>query len=278
MICAAALAIGPLLGAGCGSQAAESKRVDPAQAEAAVRQLVLRSHGKPLRSIRCPGRIVARRGATFQCRLVAANGSTATITEHVEDNSGHVAVGLLDLHVTSAPSGIALGTPVRIRSVPQQGPREALVLSVGRPIDPDVAGDGASEGSFSAGEVWPSTADQAGGGRTIHVRFVDLPVRVANTGRVPVRVMITGGASDQQGREAAAVLRSGQTWPWPHGRQPDWTSRQGSPIAPGARMTRYITFPVETGSRVTQISLSPTALHRGLVLTMLPDVVTFRGP
>ncbi len=43
-------------------------------------------------------------------------------------------------------------------------------------------------------------------------------------------------------------------------------------------MTRYITFPVETGSRVTQISLSPTALHRGLVLTMLPDVVTFRGP
>jgi hypothetical protein len=179
-------------------------------------------------------------------------------------------------HLTSTAGGLALGQVVRIRSLPQRAPAAAVMLQADQPIDPGTAENGATGGSCTADQVWPSTAP--GGGQTVTVRFVNLPVRVANTGRTPVRIEIDADVTDDRGREASAVLSANQEWPGPHGRRPDWTSSQGPPIAPGAIVTRYITFPVATGSTITSIALSAQRVRSGGVETMVPDGVRFRGP
>jgi hypothetical protein len=263
---------------GCGTQAEGYKQVDHSQAVALVRKLVARYRGKPLRSVRCPSGILAKPGTTFVCRLVGANGSTATILEHVKSRSGRLAVGIDDLRVTPVVSGNALGTPVTVRNLPQLRPQTRLTLVAGQPIDPGQAENDARGGTFSAAQVWPSTAHAAGVDQVVQVRFVNLPVTVTNVGRAPVRIMITGAATDDQRREAGGVLRSDAAWPGPHGRQPDWTSRQTPPITPGGHITRYITFPIERGSQITEFSVAPNVLYHGAVLEMVPDVVDFRGP
>lgn len=108
------------------------------------------------------------------------------------------------------------------------------------------------------------------------MRYINLPVTVTNVGPGAVRVIITGGATDDRGREANSVLRDNVAWPGPHGRQPDWTSSQSPPIAPGAHATRYITFPLERTSQVATFSLSPQLLSSGREL-MSPQDVTFRA-
>jgi hypothetical protein len=79
---------------------------------------------------------------SFQCQLVAANGGTAAITEHVVINSGRLTVAAGDLRVTSAIAGKPLGTPVKFRNIPQLPPRVSLILVAGRPIDPGWAQNG----------------------------------------------------------------------------------------------------------------------------------------
>jgi hypothetical protein len=261
---------------GCGTQAVDYKQVDHGQAVALVRKFVARYGSKPLRSVRCPSGILAKPGTTFVCRLVGANGSTATIIEHVKSRSGRLAVGIDDLRVTPVVSGNPLGTPVTVRGLPQLRPQARLTLVAGQPIDPGRAENDAREGSASAAQVWPSTA-HAGGDQVVQLRFVNLPVTVTNVGRAPVRIMITGAATDDQRREAGGILRSDAAWPGPHGRQPDWTSRQMPPIRPGGQITRYITFPVERGSQITEYSVAPNVLYHGAVLEMVPDVVDFQG-
>jgi hypothetical protein len=176
------------------------------------------------------------------------------------------------------PRGLALGKAVAFHSVPGIGPAVSLKLVAAAPVDPGTAEDGSSQGTFQAGQVWPATANQSSAQETVDVRFVNVPVQVENAGHKPVRVVLTGGATDEDGHEAGSILRQDQVWPGPHGRQPNWTANDGPPVAPGSIVTRYLTFPVERGRRITQISVSAETVAGGATRTTEPDAVTYRGP
>lgn len=264
-----ALLAGALALAGCG---ASTRRVDRTRAEAQIRHLVARNHGKPLRSVWCPAGIAAKQGTRFQCRFVSASGSAGTITEHITSDTGSLTVGVDDVNVPAARLGLGLGTPVRFRNIPGLAPRAALVLVAGPPVDPGWAADGTSVLSLPTSLVWPSP----GAGGRLTVRFVNVPVTVTNLGRAPLRVALTGAATDEQGRDTAEVNRDDSAWPGPHGRQPDWTSRRNPPIEPGTRATRYITFPIAQGSRMTVFSVWPMAVtSSGGTTEMSPESVSF---
>jgi hypothetical protein len=181
-----------------------------------------------------------------------------------------------DVHVTASRRGLALGTPVRFRNIPRLRPRVALVLVAGRPIDPGWGDDGVRFTSAPASQVWrevePGPAKQI-----VQMHFVNLPVTIANVGPTPVRVTLTGGATDDRGREAVAVLRGNSAWTGPHGRRPDWTSAQTPRIEPRRSVTRYITFPIRGDSRAAQFWLSPILLSSPEVSVMSPDTVVFRA-
>jgi Domain of unknown function (DUF4333) len=257
--------------AGCGSPAV----IDHKKAEAAFRKLVASYHDKQPTLVQCPAGIAAKKGATFECTVTIANGSRATVTEHILNDSGSLAVGLEDLHVPHAPKsgGLALGTAVRFRNIRQLPPAVSLALLPGRPIDPGSAQNGATEGAFPAAQLWPATSPGSNS-QLVQARFINLPVTVHNFGNTPVRIKIQAGATDSQGRETNTV---DLTWPGRHGREPDWTSRQNQSIAPGATVTRYLTFAIERNERVAQFSMSPLVLNHGQTL-LQPEIVTFRGP
>lgn len=266
-----ALVAGTLAVAGCG---ASIRHVDKRRAEALIRQLVAQHHGRPLRSVWCPAGIDANEGTTFECRFVSASDSAGMITEHVMSDTGRLAVGLDDVHVTASRLGLALGTPVRFRNIAGLLPRAALVLVAGQPVDPGWGENGTGDALIPTGLVWPSS----GAGGIVTVRFVNVPVTITNLGRAPLRVLLAGSATDEQGRVAAEIKRDDSEWPGPHGRRPDWTSRRNPPIKPETRATRYITFPIEQSSRAIVFSLSPMSVSSsGMTSLLSPESVSFRA-
>jgi len=195
--------------------------------------------------------------------------------EHVKSDAGRLAVGGDDVQVTARSLGLAPGTPVRFRNIPGLAPRVALVLVAGRPVDPGWGDNGTGYASLPAGQVWPSPGLVG----MVAVRFVNVPVMITNVGRAPLQVKLAGAATDEQGREAGEVNRDDSAWPGPYGRGPDWTSRRQSPIRPGARATRYITFPIARGSRAIVFSLWPMLVSpSGGTSSMSPESVSFRAP
>jgi hypothetical protein len=258
--------------AGCSSQAV----IDHKKAEALVRGLAKSNHAKLL--VRCPSGVVARKGATFECAVTNATGSPATVTVHVLNASGSLTIGLEDLHLPPAVSGsgLALLTPVSFRNIPQLRPSVSVVVVPGRPIDPGSAQDGSTTGSFPPAQLWPGSSTVLSS-QLVQARFVNLPVTVTNVGRAPVRIKIEVGATDSEGRETNSILRDDLRWPGPHGREPDWTSRQSEPIAPGVIVTRYLTFAIARSERIVQFSISANLLYHGET-GLRPEIVTFRGP
>jgi NAD(P)H-hydrate repair Nnr-like enzyme with NAD(P)H-hydrate epimerase domain len=79
--------------AGCGETT-----IDKGKAEDLARKAV--SHvGVPVKSVSCPSGVKAKKGASYDCQLVFANGQKATLTFHQTNDSGHVIAGPSDLHV-----------------------------------------------------------------------------------------------------------------------------------------------------------------------------------
>lgn len=239
-----------------------------------IRRLVARNHGRPLRSVWCPAGTVAKAGTSFECRFESASGAGGTITEHVMSGKGRLAVGLDDVQVTAPSLGLAPGTPVRFRNVPGLRPPVALVLVAGRPVDPGWGEGGPGYASVPAGQVWPSP----GAVGSVTVRFVNVPVTIINVGHAPLQMRLAGTATDQQGREAGEVNREDPAWPGPYGRGPDWTSRLSPPIQPGARATRYITFPIARRSQAIVFSVWPMLVSpSGATSSMSPESASFRA-
>jgi hypothetical protein len=163
---------------------------------------------------------------------------------------------------------------VRFRNIPGLPPRVALVLVAGRPVDPGRGDNGTGYASVPAGQVWPSPGLVG----MVAVRFVNVPVTITNLGRAPLQVKLTGSATDEQGREAVEINRDDSAWPGPFGRRPDWTSRLGPPIEPGAGETRYITFPIARGSQAIVFSLWPMPVSSsGGTSSLSPESVSFRA-
>ena len=81
--CALALAV-----AGCGKT-----EVDRAKAEGFVRSFF----NPEAQSATCPDGVEAKRGRTFTCTAVLADGKRRIVTVHVLDDQGRVQIGLADV-------------------------------------------------------------------------------------------------------------------------------------------------------------------------------------
>jgi hypothetical protein len=77
--------------AGCGEV-----KIDSGKAEDLVRKVAAKGQ---LKTVTCPEDVKAEKGATFDCDLVLADGTKATLTIHQEDDQGKIRTGPGDLHV-----------------------------------------------------------------------------------------------------------------------------------------------------------------------------------
>jgi hypothetical protein len=83
-----------VLVAGCGDTT-----IDQKGAEKLARQ-VADSGQIRLKTVSCPSGLKAKKGASFDCDLVYADGTKATITLHQLDDTGHVRTTGRDIHVS----------------------------------------------------------------------------------------------------------------------------------------------------------------------------------
>ena len=89
-----------LLVAGCGGTTISGQKAD-----ALVKRVLTQ---KP-KSVNCPDGLTPKKGATFQCKVVFANGDAGTITLHETNNSGHAVTGSRDIRVDTISSSAATG-------------------------------------------------------------------------------------------------------------------------------------------------------------------------
>ena len=77
--------------AGCGET-----KIDQKGAEGLAKKVVTAS-GVQVKSVSCPSDVKAKKGADFDCDIVADDGSKGTITLHQEDDKGHVITSAADI-------------------------------------------------------------------------------------------------------------------------------------------------------------------------------------
>jgi hypothetical protein len=66
------------------------KQIDTGRAEAEIKRDLSAQTGAPLRSVRCPDEVDAKKGARFSCTAVASDGSRIPIRVVQTDGNGGV--------------------------------------------------------------------------------------------------------------------------------------------------------------------------------------------
>ena len=84
-----------LLMAGCGG-----KTIDHVKAERFVSDHL---EGPRPSSVECPKGVESKKGRTFGCTVIFADGTSATVTVHVVSGSGRVSVSPADFHAHQGP-------------------------------------------------------------------------------------------------------------------------------------------------------------------------------
>jgi hypothetical protein len=80
--------------AGCGETVIGQKGAED------LAKKVASSAGVKLKSVSCPSGLKAKKGADFDCKLVAQDGSKGTITLHQLDDKGHVRTSAADIRAS----------------------------------------------------------------------------------------------------------------------------------------------------------------------------------
>ena len=86
--------------AGCGGPTVSAQKAEA---------LVKRSLDQKATSVKCPNGLAIKKGASFKCHIVYANGDLATVTLHETNNNGEVAAGSNDLEVNTIGAAAARG-------------------------------------------------------------------------------------------------------------------------------------------------------------------------
>jgi hypothetical protein len=73
-------------------------KIDKGKAEELVRKIA-GSGTVPLKTVTCPSGEKAKKGATFDCDLVYADGTKGTITIHQTDDKGAIRTAGTDIHI-----------------------------------------------------------------------------------------------------------------------------------------------------------------------------------
>jgi hypothetical protein len=66
--------------------------------DATKAQNLVRSHINGAQSVNCPSGVEAKSGSTFDCKVTLTDGSTETVTLHVNDDSGNAQFSQSDIH------------------------------------------------------------------------------------------------------------------------------------------------------------------------------------
>jgi hypothetical protein len=74
-------------------------KIDQKKAEGLARKIA-GSGQVPLKTVSCPANLKAKKGADFDCNLVYADGTKATITLHQLDDKGRIRTAGTDIHIT----------------------------------------------------------------------------------------------------------------------------------------------------------------------------------
>jgi len=85
------------LAAGCGAEtSSENPTVDPKKAEALVTKAAREQVDLRPRAVTCPDDIAGKKGATFTCKVVGRDGTSATVPGRVTDTAdgGKIFVGI----------------------------------------------------------------------------------------------------------------------------------------------------------------------------------------
>ena len=83
------VAIPAALAAAVGLAACGKTTIDTGSAEDSISDNIQKQLGQKPKSVDCPDDIEAKKGGTFQCKVTASNGSTATIKAVQTDDNGH---------------------------------------------------------------------------------------------------------------------------------------------------------------------------------------------
>ncbi len=97
----ATLACASAFVAGCGANASSEPTVDAKKAEALVQKAAREQVDLRPRSVSCPDDIAGKKGATFTCKVVGRDGTSATVPGKVTDtgDGGKIFVGMPLLNV-----------------------------------------------------------------------------------------------------------------------------------------------------------------------------------
>jgi hypothetical protein len=63
--------------------------IDSSSAEKSIADNIQKQIGQRPKAVSCPDDIEAKKGSTFNCKVTAANGKTATVKASQTDDNGH---------------------------------------------------------------------------------------------------------------------------------------------------------------------------------------------
>lgn len=72
--------------------------LSPTKIDATKAENLVRSHINGAQSVTCPSGIEAKSGRTFDCTVTLTDGSTETVTLHINDDSGNAQFSQSDVH------------------------------------------------------------------------------------------------------------------------------------------------------------------------------------
>jgi len=112
--------------AGCGDT-----KIDDAKGEKLISDLVEKQIGAQVASVKCPEDVVAKKGATFTCSVVAGDKSKGDARVTAKDAEGNVNVSAPFLHIRDAESAIAQQLSERFKGAVKVACREIVVVEKG---------------------------------------------------------------------------------------------------------------------------------------------------
>ncbi len=85
-----------VVAASVGLLAACTKTLDSGKLESTLKTDIAKKAGTAVKSVSCPDNVKAEKGNTFQCTLVAGDGTTHHVKITQTDDSGHVTYQVTD--------------------------------------------------------------------------------------------------------------------------------------------------------------------------------------
>ena len=137
-----------------------AKKIDDAKAEKFISTTVAKQVGAKVKSVKCPSDLTAKKGATFNCTVTGADGSSGITKVTERDDQGNVRVSAPFIDGRELEDSIGAGITRQVGSTVTVSCPEIIVTKKGDTFDCS-----ATSGSDKASVAVTQTDDQG------HVRY-----------------------------------------------------------------------------------------------------------